>query len=153
MMSTLSLISYLPLSSGASWSSSLEMGSPFFSHSYSTSGIPNASQVQVKSSLSSTCMSPMEIVNTGLKEMKRNRRRMNAKTKYFLLTADVAAESMCYGNCLSPSLVFSSSYHAYVRTLFWTNLSMYVLLAYMCQWLLLHSSHSFLTRISSTFYC
>ena len=66
-MRTLSLISYLPLSSGASLSSDFAIGSAFLSHSYSTSGIPKASHVQVRSSRSSTCISPMEIVKTGLK--------------------------------------------------------------------------------------
>ena len=43
-----------------------DMATLFFIQAYLTSGIPKASQVQVKSSFSSTCISPIEIVKTGL---------------------------------------------------------------------------------------
>ena len=54
------------LSSPVSCAFQSKIGSPFFSQAYSTSGIPKASHVHVKSVSSSICLSPMETVNTGL---------------------------------------------------------------------------------------
>ena len=71
IMRTLSWISYrfspsdVLRSSTASLPSSVSRTLPFFSHLYLTSGIPKASQVQKRVSLSSMCLSPMEMVNTG----------------------------------------------------------------------------------------